>query len=445
MTSIIRIPTFSTLLLLTLFGCNTVPVHVPKVKIEEPIKITNKANLAKIKFDRIGIKIKRGTIIGNYKSDALGFDGCAFLPGNIFWNQGRQLTRDLEFSDIFFEEMQAANINVIGNPDKMFAQADTSRENPSFLIGGQLEDLKLNVCMMMNAWTGRLTGLEKGEGSVRVRWQIFSVLDQKVVYETTTEGSAKLEAAIAAGSKALILDAFGNATANLAANRKFVDLLLKQKRSVADIRDIDAPVMEIESYPVWNTSITDRIDLIRNSVVTIETGLGHGSGFFITPTLIMTNFHVTENSDLLRVRLLTGRKILGEVIRRHPQRDVAIIQVERSGRIPLPIRSDPLKITEPVFAIGSPLDKSLSGTVNKGIVSKFTSNRHGLEDIQADVDIQSGNSGGVLLDSNGNVVGITYAGIGPNKEFSAGLNFFIPIMDALKKLNIAFKSNEAKS
>jgi len=435
----------STLFLLTLLGCNTVPVHVPEVKIEEPVKIKNKAGLAKIKFDRIGIKIKRGAIIGSYESDYLGFDGCAFLPGNIFWNQGRQLTRDLEFSDIFFEEMHAANINVIGNPDKMFAQADSNSENPNFLIGGQLEDIKLNVCMMMNAWTGRLNGLEKGKGSARVHWQVFSVLEQKVVYETTTEGSAKLESGIAGGSNTLLLDAFGNATANLAADRKFVDLLSEREPTVIDIRDVDAPAMEIESYPVWKTSITDRIDQIRNSVVTVETGLGHGSGFFITPTLIMTNFHVAENADLLRIRLLTGRKILGEVIRRHPQRDVAIIQVERSGRISLPIRTEPLKITEPVYAIGSPLDKALSGTVNKGIVSKFTSNRHGLEDIQADVDIQSGNSGGVLLDANGNVVGVSYAGIGPDKGFSSGLNFFIPIMDALKKLNISFKSNAAKS
>jgi len=445
MVSKIKSSIFPTLALLTLFGCNTVPVHVQEIKIKDPVEITDQAKLAKIKFDRIGIKIKRGAVIGSYQSDFLGFDGCAFLPGNIYWNQARKLTRDLEFSDTFFEEMHAANVNVIGNPDKMFAQAESNRETPDFLIGGQVEDIKLNLCMMMNAWTGRLNGLEKGKGSVRVHWQIFSVLEQKVVYETTTEGSTKLNAAIAAGSITLILDAFGNATANLAADHKFVDLLSKRMRNVVDIKDVDAPVMEIESYPVWDTSITDRIDQIRNSVVTVETGLGHGSGFFITPTLIMTNFHVAENSDLLRIRLLTGRKILGEVIRRHPQRDVAIIQVERSGRVPLPIRTVPLKITEPVYAIGSPLDKSLSGTVNKGIVSKFTSNRLGLEDIQADVDIQSGNSGGVLLDANGNVVGVSYAGIGPGKGFSAGLNFFIPIMDALEKLNIRFRSNAAKS
>jgi len=91
------------------------------------------------------------------------------------------------------------------------------------------------------------------------------------------------------------------------------------------------------------------------------------------------------------------------------------------------------------------LDKELSGTVTRGIVSKFTTNRAGMEDIQADVDIQGGNSGGPLLDKNGNVVGISYAGIGPAGQFSAGVNFFIPIADALRSLNINFRKRNQPS
>ena len=66
-------------------------------------------------------------------------------------------------------------------------------------------------------------------------------------------------------------------------------------------------------------------------------------------------------------------------------------------------------------------------------------NNRGLEDIQADVDIQGGNSGGPLVDANGNVVGISYAGIDPSgAKTSIGLNLFIPIGDALQKLKVAF-------
>jgi len=159
----------------------------------------------------------------------------------------------------------------------------------------------------------------------------------------------------------------------------------------------------------------------------------------------MTNFHVVRNGQFVRITLLTGRKILGEVTRRHPKRDIAIIQVEKSGHIPIPIRTRPLKTAEEVYAIGSPLDKEFSGTVTRGIVSKFTTNRVGMEDIQADVAIQGGNSGGPLLDKNGNVVGISYAGIGSPGQSSTGVNFFIPIADALRRLNIVFRKRNQPS
>ena len=65
--------------------------------------------------------------------------------------------------------------------------------------------------------------------------------------------------------------------------------------------------------------------------------------------------------------------------------------------------------------------------------------------IQADVDIQGGNSGGPLVDASGNVVGISVAGIGPPGKFSSGVNFFIPIQDALRALDIKIKKRTAKT
>ena len=273
-----------------------------------------------------------------------------------------------------------------------------------------------------------------------VRWQVFSTVDRKVVYETITDGAAKLETGTTDGEMVIIHESFAGAVRNLAADREFVNLLSGSEPSFADIQKVDAAELALDRIPLRTKPITAYIDHVRRSVVTVEGGLGHGSGFFISPTLIMTNFHVVENRDLVRLRLITGRKILGEVIRRHPKRDVAIIQVEPSGHLPVPLRETPVKVTEEVYAIGSPLDKSMAGTVSKGIVSKFTSNSQGLEDIQSDVDIHGGNSGGVLLDQNGNAVGISYAGIGTAEKMSVGLNFFIPIMDALDKLNLRLKS-----
>ncbi len=431
--------TFSALLAaFILAACQDIPITVPKVETKEPVEITDAATLAPIKFDRIGVKVKRGTAIGSYDPELLGLSGCFGFGGNIFWNQGRVLARDVEFEDLFFEEMKAANFNVVGNPDKMFAGSIDDRRKASYLIGGQITDIKLNICDEADFWTGWRRGTQRGKGAVTVRWQVFSVVTRKVVYETTTQGAATLDRGAGGGEMVIFHNAFANAVVNLAADRKFVQVLSEREPSVTDVKNVAETELQIKRYPPRTGPIADTIDQTRLSVVTIESGLSHGSGFFITPTLIMTNFHVTGDSQFMRLRLLTGRKILGEVIRRHPKRDVAIIQVEKSGHVPIPIRAKPLKITEEVYAIGSPLMKKLSGTVSKGIVSKFTSNRAGLEDIQADVDIHGGNSGGALLDAKGNVVGVSYAGYGGD-GVSIGLNLFIPIMDALDKLNIDFQ------
>ena len=70
------------------------------------------------------------------------------------------------------------------------------------------------------------------------------------------------------------------------------------------------------------------MDYIRLGVVTLSVADQHGSGFFISPTLILTNNHVVRGHDIVRVTLITGRKLLGEVVRTHPQRDVALVSVE---------------------------------------------------------------------------------------------------------------------
>jgi S1-C subfamily serine protease len=281
---------------------------------------------------------------------------------------------------------------------------------------------------------------------VKINWQLFSVLERRVVYETSTWGSADVKQGSPNGEMVILNEAFAEAKANLAADEKLLALLSEPDPSITDIRDVDDSLLVFRRISPYRQSITENIDRIRLGAVTIDAGSsGHGSGFFISPTLILTNFHVVRNSQFARITLVTGRKILGDVVRRHPKRDVAVIQVELSGNLPIPIRSEPLKITEDDYAIGSPLDKKFSGTVTRGIVSKFTINQVGMEDIQADVDIQGGSSGGPLLDAHGNIVGISYAGRGPPGKFSAGVNFFIPIMDAMDKLNLGFKSRKESS
>lgn len=178
---------------------------------------------------------------------------------------------------------------------------------------------------------------------------------------------------------------------------------------------------------------------VEATVVTVITGSGHGSGFFIAPNLVLTNHHVALDAERLKVRLINGTEVLATTLRSDKRRDVALLQIENGEFMPLPIRARPVALTEEVYAVGSPFDETLAGSVTRGIVSQIQRDEHGLQLIQADATIQRGSSGGPLLDAEGNVVGISQSGVMDDTDHSVGINFFVPIADALQKLNIGLQ------
>ena len=167
-------------------------------------------------------------------------------------------------------------------------------------------------------------------------------------------------------------------------------------------------------------------------VVSIFAGEAMGSGVLISNDgYVLTNHHVAGSSGRVRVRWPDGSDSVGEVIRADSRRDVALIKTDPKGHV-IPMRHTPAQLGETVFAIGTPLDKELAGTLTRGVVS---ANRmiQGQPWIQSDVIVNHGNSGGPLLDENGAVIGLTSWGLAPDGA-PVGLNFFIPIDDALAAL-----------
>jgi serine protease Do len=122
------------------------------------------------------------------------------------------------------------------------------------------------------------------------------------------------------------------------------------------------------------------------------------------------------------------------LIKANDDRDVALLKISGSGFKALPLgTSDDASVGTEVVAIGTPQDIKLGQTVTKGIVS----GKREMEEknfIQTDVAINSGNSGGPLINSSGEVIGIIVAKVfGKSVE---GLGFAIPINEAIKKLNL---------
>lgn len=156
-----------------------------------------------------------------------------------------------------------------------------------------------------------------------------------------------------------------------------------------------------------------------------------GSGVIVNAAgTIVTNQHVIAGADSIRVQLADGRIAEATIVGQDPDTDIAILHL---GLDKLPImplgRSDTLRVGDIVLAIGNPY--GLSQTVTLGIVSATGRGQLGLATfenfIQTDAAINLGNSGGALIDANGDLVGINTAVLNRASGGPEGIGFAIPV------------------
>ena len=158
---------------------------------------------------------------------------------------------------------------------------------------------------------------------------------------------------------------------------------------------------------------------------------GQGSGFIINKKgFILTNNHVVEGADSIRVTLSDKREFAGRVVGTDPLSDVALIKIDDAVNLPvLPLGdSSKLEVPEWVIAIGNPF--GLSQTVTVGVVSATGRSSIGINEyenfIQTDAAINPGNSGGPLINARGEAVGINTALFSKTGGYM-GIGFAIPI------------------
>jgi serine protease Do len=156
-----------------------------------------------------------------------------------------------------------------------------------------------------------------------------------------------------------------------------------------------------------------------------------GSGVIVRKDgIILTNNHVIEKADTIRVTLSDGREFDAKLVGADPKSDVAVIRIIRPPKDlrPIPLGdSNRLRLGEMVVAIGNPF--GLGHTVTMGIVSAKGRANVGIVDyedfIQTDAAINPGNSGGALIDLHGNLVGINTA-IASRSGGYQGIGFAVP-------------------
>jgi Do/DeqQ family serine protease len=224
---------------------------------------------------------------------------------------------------------------------------------------------------------------------------------------------------------------------------------------------VKKPSLKVDASPIGEnktvvTSYADALETIRPAVVSVysskvvrqqvpefyrQFGIrggeqkqrGLGSGVIIsTDGFIITNNHVVEEADEVKVMLNDEREFTAKVIGTDPKTDVAVIKIEAES-LPAATLADSgkLRVGDVVFAIGNPL--GVGQTVTMGIVSA-TGRRVGILDevggyedfIQTDAAINQGNSGGALIDARGRLVGINSAIISTSQG-NIGIGFAIPV------------------
>ena len=166
-----------------------------------------------------------------------------------------------------------------------------------------------------------------------------------------------------------------------------------------------------------------------NGATRAETSLG--SGVILDESgVLLTNYHVIRGAQAIQVSLQDGRTAAAEIVGTDPDTDLAVLKIDLDDLPHIAIAdSDKVKVGDIVLAIGNPL--GIGQTVTQGIVSATGRNRVGINTyenfIQTDAAINFGNSGGALVDTHGELVGINSVRVD-----TEGIGFAIPTSIAIK-------------
>ena len=202
---------------------------------------------------------------------------------------------------------------------------------------------------------------------------------------------------------------------------------------------------EQQNIAVYKRALPSVVNITSTAVVCCDFFLqpvpqqGQGSGFIVdNQGHILTNNHVVENAQNVEVTLSNKKKFKATVLDVDRIHDLALLQIHDAQNLQPATLSDSahLVVGQRVYAIGNPF--GFSGTMTRGIISAIRSvqlpSGNRIEDaIQTDASINPGNSGGPLLNSHGEVIGITtIIASNPNggADQSAGIGFAIPISTA---------------
>jgi S1-C subfamily serine protease len=383
---------------------------------------------------RVIVKIEPGTGIGFYGQSKNGNIEIYKEPepGDIVYSKNFEITNYLDEAELKYKiglELEKRSVSV-SDFDHIFMEFQR-KKSPDYAIALVIDSLffnyKTNLKSNCNFFNSKIFSAIK---VLNLRNNLV-VFDKKLTSVHINQNVGRNEGST--NFAYYLGSAFANLVNDLYNDPDFKKLL-EPKKTTIDSLDKQAPI-KISKYIPASPDVIN-LKKCQESVVTIVNGSGHGSGSIISSEgLILTCYHCIYANTMVEVLLSNGVTLKAKVVRTVPEYDIALLQLQNAGAVPLPLGSSTgITAGQDVWVIGTPGFKELGQTVSKGVISGERL-VEGKQYLQTDAAINPGNSGGPVFNSKGQIIGIVNAKI--ISKGIEGLGFAIPISTALEKLNVS--------
>ncbi|BDD05596.1 S1C family serine protease [Aureibacter tunicatorum] len=400
--------------------------HLSLKNIEADLlkKPSSQNSLNSITVNSVDIQIDPGKKIGAHYEFSKSKNGKNKFEFTHSWGEDTQIEANT-LTELSNDDLKVNNYTIVENNTATLSNTRRADINVSAIIHD----------MTFDSFERR--GNSIVEVSFKIDWKVENKYGKKLLSISTNEKTSRVNDQ----DLDVFYTAYRKNFYKLLTNNELIELLNKHN----DIKDIETHPEDLIIITNDNINSTNNLENLieraTQSTLTIITENGHGSGVIIDSRgYILTCKHVIDESNSIKVLFNNGVELEAKVDRISKVSDLALLKVDSGNLKSLPLGTDiSLNLGKEVYAIGTPRDIELGQSVSKGIIS---GNRK-LEEtiyIQTDVSVNSGNSGGCLINNEGKVIGIINAKlVGPGIE---GIGFAIPVKTILKDLNIKIAKDQ---
>ena len=340
-----------------------------------------------------------------------------------YWNEDDNIFGDWPDETATYVERALVDIGYDMEQHRKSYFNDKKRSSAELKLSMRVTEMKFNMCHIYTPLSLQRVGRSGGEGFVRVVWEVYDSIREKIIGTFETVGYGHVDEPLPKGEKAVFMQAVLDAAERLGNMADFRRLIVNDD-SVASLVENIKDVLTIDlTTKRFYKPIREQYHLVRKSVLAVK-GAGErmGSGFFINREgYALTTASLVGEAEVVQITDSSGTKYKADVIRKNERYNIALIKADIFDNFALPLdlnyTSEPLA---EVYAVGVPFSNSYKPTVTQGILnSNVYKYAKDISLLQATLPVLDGYQGAPLTDKYGNVIGVML----PNSDKVSETNF----------------------